>query len=57
MTHLKITNTEYFTLMKHKGEPSQFNVFIKTKEASEFWYEKDYVIPKIWIQENIIDDT
>jgi hypothetical protein len=32
--------------MNHKGEPSLFNVITKTKEASEFWYEKEYVIPK-----------
>jgi len=31
--------------MKHKGELSLFNVVIKTKEASEFWYRKEYVIP------------
>jgi hypothetical protein len=40
------TNTECCTFTKHKGEPSLFHVFTKTKEASEFWYEKDYVIPK-----------
>ena len=40
------TNTKCFTVMKHKGEPSLFNVITKTKETSQFWYEKVYVIPK-----------
>lgn len=31
------SNTECFTVMKPKGEPSLFNVITKTKEESEFW--------------------
>jgi hypothetical protein len=38
------TSTECYTVMKHKGEPSLFYVITKTKEESEFWYRKDYLI-------------
>lgn len=51
------TNTDCFTVMKCKGEPSLFNVITKTKEASEFWYEKNMRFLQKWIQENINDDT
>ena len=39
------TNTEYYTVTKHKGEPSLFNVITKMKEVSEYWYREDCVIP------------
>ena len=38
-------NIEFYTVMKHKGELSLFHVVIKTKEASEFLYRKECVIP------------
>ena len=40
------TKAECYTVMKYKGELSLFNVITKTKEASEFWCVKEYVIPK-----------
>jgi hypothetical protein len=39
------TNTECYTVMKHKGEPSLFYVITMRKEASEFWYRIDCVFP------------
>jgi hypothetical protein len=39
------TSTEFYTVTIHKGELSLFNVIIKKKEASEFWYRKECVIP------------
>ena len=39
-------NTECYTVIKHKGERSLFNVITNMKEESEFWYEKHYVTPK-----------
>jgi hypothetical protein len=49
------TNTECYTFMKHKGEPSLFYVITKKKEASEYLYGKDRVIHQIWIKEKIND--
>ena len=39
------TSTECYTVMKHKGETSLFNVVTKMKEASEYCYGKHCVIP------------